>query len=264
MFFYLTSCCLSYLSVHLFYMLLLNDFSGMKNIITSFANGFDVQLSILITICYMLPQLFLGISQYEYLWCIFPFSIALLLFLFVSFLKALKEKEFAKLFLIFYIFATILFNMLLAQAFRYLIPIFPFVILFLAISYHNSKVFKKALPLYLLYVLCLSVVKVSYFDLYYLQNKNSSRNLLTHLPKEAVLLSSSPRYSYFYLRKRTCVNCGNFSTYREVLIYGDQLFINEEITRIEKLTPVKGKSIYEASWRLDRTSEESKLAHLKL
>jgi len=26
------------------------------------------------------------------------------------------------------------------------------------------------------------------------------------------------------------------------------------------LTPVKGKSIYEASWRLDRTSEESKLA----
>lgn len=264
MVFYFISCCISFLSVQLFYMVFLHDFTGINEIFQSFVNNFNLYSSLCITFCYMLPQLFLGITQFESLWFMFPFSILLFLYLLLFSFRALQERDFAKIFLVSYVFGTLVFNLLIAQAFRYLVPIFPFLILFLAINYQGSMIFSKVLLLYVVAVFCLSMLKVAYFDVYYLQNKYSSRTLLPSLPNESILLSSSARYSYFYTGKRASTGYSNLLKTRDILIFGDQHFIDGEISKIEKQVSLRGVSIYEAFWRIDRASGDFKLAHLRL
>jgi hypothetical protein len=262
--FYLASCCLSYLSVQLLYTLYAPDYGGMKSIIASTAQSYSFRRSVVALFGFIFPSIVLGISEHEYLWLAFPLSVVLLLSLARVSIRAVKERDFNKLFLAAYILATLALNLLVPWTFRYILPVFPFMFLFLAFQHGRTRIFAAALRLYLVYAICLSVVKVAYFDPYYLRNQDASRSLLPRLPKQYALLSFSPRYSYFYLRKPTSLDPANLRGVRDVLVFGNQEYIDGETAKLEARYAVREKLTYDVFWRVSRTSGEIRVAHLKL
>lgn len=270
--FYLASCLLSYLSVQLLYTLYATDYSGMKSAIVYAAQTYSFRHSVVALFAFI-SSIFLGIPQlaclptlgcHEYLWSAFPLSVVLLLSLARVSIHSVKERDFNRLFLAAYILATLALTLLLPWTFRYILPVFPFMFLFLAFQYGNTRIFAGALRLYLVYAICLSVLKVTYFDLYYLRNQDASRTLLPRLPEQYALLSISPRHSYFLLRKRTSVDPASLRGARDVLIFGDQEYIDGETAKLEAAYVVREKLTYDVSWRLERTEGEVRVAHLKL
>lgn len=262
--FYLASCCLSYLSVQLLYTFSATDYGGMKIFIASAVKAYSFRHSVVALFGFIFPSIFLGISQLDYLWPAFPLSVVLLLSLARVSIRSVKEQDFSKLFLAAYILATLALNLLVPWTFRYILPVFPFMFLFLAFQHGNTRIFAGALRLYLAYAICLSVLKVAYFDPYYLRNRDASRSLLPRLPEQYALLSISPRYSYFYLRKPTSVDPASLRGARDILVFGNQEYIDGETAKLEAAYAVREKLAYDVSWRLDRTTGEIRVAHLKL
>lgn len=270
-FFYCAMMGLSYLSIHLFYIFFVKEVAGIEQTAKELLiHSYNYNLSlhgILKPFTRTLPVLFLGFGDDKYSFIVkysFPvFFISYIIFT-LWWVDDLRKKQIERIFLGLYVILNIFLLYLSSFTPRYVLTIFPFVFLLISLRFQKFKLLRNVLIVYSIFFLSLSCFKLFFFDTIYNQNLLVTKNVQTQIPREYILISKDAGHSYFFFNKRTGDNYDNVLSIKNVLIFGDSAFINDEVSKIASKYMIQESVSLSGAWIENRYKEEYKLVRIKI
>lgn len=230
--------CISYGSIYAVLRILDVDLSGIKAVATGvYNNDFFVNQAMMVA-TYTLPGAFLGISGRPMLIAM-PISIILISYYIIYAIRSIKEKSFVKIFIIIYIMLTLLFVLTIPwRESRYIMMIIPFTLLTIGTIFKDSKIFRFLLSMALCMTIAISLFRLYYWDSVYFINNKSLEYVQEKVEEPYILISQSPRLSYYIFNKRN----NNVRDIKNeagcIMIFGNEAYIQDNIKTIQKIIKV--------------------------
>lgn len=230
---------ISYASVFVLLELLRIDFSGIKSLAAFIYSKDSIINQILWTFDYTIPGTLLGISGREMMITL-PLSLAVLSFYIVYLVQSMKKRSFPKLVIILYILLTILFLLPTSgSASRYIIMVVPFSLLAIATYFKDSPKLRVSLGAALLVTLSISLFRLFFWDSIYFANNKSFAYIRKNIKEPYMLVSQSPRISYYLFNKRSIDIADINHGHGTMIIFGNKEYIDANINLLKQQAKIE-------------------------
>lgn len=240
----------SYLSIYIILLLLNADWRGFKAFGTVYSLNFMLNHP-LMTLIYTVPGAFLGFTGSSYMnifftpikdsfyiigkWIIMlPFSLTIILFYGLYLKRYIKIKSFLHVLIGSYLISLLVVLQIMPGGdSRYIIMIVPFTLLALTTYFNDSKNLRSSLGIFLLLTILISMFRLVYWDSIYFINNRSCTNIKNKIIEPYMLISESPRWSYFIFGKASHGVQDISSDTKNIVVFGRNKYDKDIIKNIQ-------------------------------
>lgn len=221
-------------SVYVIISVLNVEYSGFKKFSEIYTLEYILYQPV-VTAMATLPGVFLGLTGRETLFTI-PISILAFIFYGIYLKKAYKVNNFADLIAIIYILLLIIMLQIMPGGnSRYIIMVMPFSLVAIATYFKDSFRLRVCLIIILIFTMLVSLYRIIFWDNIYFDNNKSLYSIRNEIKEPYLLISQSPRYSYYIFGKGSHHKEDVFKTQKDIVIFGKNDYVQNTIQEFQKV-----------------------------
>lgn len=172
-------------------------------------------------------------------------------------LMIVLRMEYVSMLISLVILSTIAFFLVaLAASFRYIMIIFPLLMIILGSTLKWKRLVLPFFATYLLYGLVVFVIRVESIEPYFIEQKRQTELVMSLFNNDTRLFSEVPRISYILFNKSSSSDMHFLDGKNEVLLFGTNEFVLRWINQIKSESPYVRVTNFGRHWMIGETQRE--------